>query len=149
MDKRTQSIKMKAGALSAIQTASSLEDKQEIAISFINKKAGSVRAQYITVTPGQDAVYLAKVDEATAYQEAVASSQTIQEGDYPHLSSEVGITANDLNGVVSIILTKRNEWLSASAVIESLRLNAIKSIDAATSEDQIFTALKINWPKPV
>jgi len=148
MDKRAQSIKMKSGLISAIKGAENLEDQKVLAIQFLNKKAGAVRGQYITITPGQDAVYLSKVEEAKAYQRAEAAGQVIDEGDYPHLSGEVGITATDLSGVASVVLAKRNEWIAVSANIESQRLGATKSIRAAATLEQVFAAIKVSWPNP-
>jgi hypothetical protein len=132
-----------------VAAASSLADKKEIAKHLVDRQAGAARERYITEAVGQQMVYQQKSDEALACKAVIDAAGTPDENDYPHLAAEIGTTAEDLAGVMTVILARRSLWITTSAEIEGLRTVAKAAIDAATDEAGILAASTgIAWPKP-
>lgn len=100
----------------------------------IDDAAASVRAKFVTVAHGQEALYAEKVDEATDY---IADGATTAD-DFPLLLAEVNGTGKTPEQVVDDILTKRSQWISINAKIEEIRLRGktvINSGDITTNEE--------------
>ena len=110
-----------------------LSEVQAKAVAQINVSAGAKRAEYVTVTPGQEMIYLAKEAEATRY---LAESPVTLDG-YPLLAAEVGITAPSAHELAQIWLNMSALWRQVAAAIEAIRLSAIQSITAANDPDSI------------
>lgn len=109
----------------------------------IDAAAEAERLKYITPGEGQAMTYQQKVDEARAYK-AASDPRT---ADYPVLASEVGITAETLDGVADIVLAAFAQWQQIGAMIESIRLGAKRDIDAAENETAAHTIIDaIVWP---
>lgn len=84
--------------------------------------------------------YNQKADEARRY---LASTNPVAT-EYPLLSVEAGITADDLAGVAQIVAAAFNQWRIIGARIEAVRLGAKKAIEAATdvtSVEAVFSSV--------
>ncbi len=109
----------------------------------IDTAAELERLKYITPGNGQAMTYQQKVTEAQAFK--VAS--TPKASDYPILSSEMGITAETLDGVADIVLAAFAQWQQIGAMIESIRLGAKRDIDNAEDEAAARAIVDaIVWP---
>jgi hypothetical protein len=75
------------------------------AAAMVDALAAAYRALY--ATPGKDAVYLAKRDEAAAY---IAAGEPDDLTDYPYLRAEVGITVVNASDLAEL-------WRSSNATL--------------------------------
>lgn len=111
----------------------------------VDAAAETERLKYITPGTGQAMTYQQKVEEARAFKAA----SNPQASDYPVLSSEVGITAETLDGVADIVLGAFAQWQQIGAAIETIRLGAKRDIDAAADEPAARAIVDaIEWPQP-
>ncbi|KRB51781.1 hypothetical protein ASE04_09615 [Rhizobium sp. Root708] len=109
----------------------------------IDSAAENERLKYITPGFGQAMTYMQKAAEAARYLATVEP----EPADYPMLSAEVGITAETLAGVATVVNDAYTQWQMIGAAIESIRLSAKASIGDASSEATaraIFEA--VAWP---
>ncbi|OJH54291.1 hypothetical protein ATN81_14060 [Agrobacterium pusense] len=123
----------------------SLDDLKSALKIRIDAAAEAERLKYITSGAGQALTYMQKSDEARRY----LTEDNPDAANYPLLSAEVGITADDIAGVASIVSAAFTQWQQIGAAIEATRLGGKASIDAsdnAADADEAFAA--INWPTP-
>ena len=109
------------------------------ALSRINEVSGSMRAQYVTVIPGQEMIYLAKEAEAARYLADPAPDLA----EYPMLSAEVGLTAPTAYELAQLWVNMSDLWRGIAAQIETWRLGTIAQIETAAdvaTVDAIVTA---------
>lgn len=97
------------------------------ALSRINEVSGSMRAQYVTVIPGQEMIYLAKETEAARYLADPAPDLA----EYPMLSAEVGLTAPTAYELAQLWVNMSDLWRGIAAQIETWRLGTIAQIETA------------------
>lgn len=111
----------------------------------IDADAEVERLKYITPGTGQAMTYQQKVTEAQAFKK----STNPKASDYPVMSSEVGITAETLDGVADVVLGAFAQWQQIGAAIETIRLGAKRDIDAAADEPAARAIVDaIEWPQP-
>jgi hypothetical protein len=103
----------------------------------LNIKVTKARRMYITALPGQDAIYQAKENEATAY---LAATDPVL-ADYPLLNAEVGITAATATELANLWITLAQQWRSVAAQLEAARMTANASIGSATTIAEVDAAL--------
>lgn len=93
-----------------------LADIKADALVAIDAAAGRARARYITIAPGQEATYLLKSQQATAYQ---AAGYT---GTVPGLvQAEVTATGATAQQATDAMLAQEAAWATLAAAIESAR----------------------------
>ena len=113
------------------------------AVARINEVSGSMRAQYVTVIPGQEMIYLAKEAEAARYLADPAPDLA----DYPMISAEVGLTAPTAYELAQLWVNMSDLWRGIAAQIETWRLGTIAQIetaaDVATVDAIVAAALAI------
>lgn len=111
----------------------------------IDAEAGTVRASFITVTGGQEMVYLAKQAEALAIVADIDQGANVPDGETPHVTAEaVADQVSRFEKAVEII-TVANEWALISPLIETTRLQAKAAIAAASSAPAARDAAQVNW----
>lgn len=94
----------------------SLSEAVVAALSAIDAGAGAARARYITIAPGQEATYLLKAAQATAYAAGGYS------GIVPGLvQAEVDATGATPQLACDAILAQQAAWETIAARIESAR----------------------------
>lgn len=102
------------------------------AMAGINNAAGLARARYITIAPGQDAVYIAKAQQAAAF---AAGGYT---GAVPGLvQAEIDATGATAQQAADGILSIESVWLAKAAQIESLRRVACEAVKTAIEQELI------------
>lgn len=97
-------------------------------LAHIDAKAGAVRACYITISPGQEATYLLKSQQAKAF--ALAGFV----GPIPGLiQAEMTATGLTAQAVTTRIMAEESAWAYLAGNIESIRRSAKEAINAAPS----------------
>lgn len=116
-----------------------LGDLKTLLKASVDSQAETERLKYITAGSGQSITYQEKAAEAVRYDKSGGV------GEYPFLTSEVGVTADTLEEVAAIVLEMYNNWLVIGGAIEKIRLKAKNDIDAAPDE-ATARAVKPVWP---
>ncbi|MFP5479890.1 MAG: hypothetical protein ACLGIE_09405 [Alphaproteobacteria bacterium] len=112
------------------------------AVETVNKRAGDLRKRIYTDIAGQDTLYLEKRAEAVAYVAATeVQGEPLTLEDYPLIENEVGITAPTPWQLAQIWLHRSDQFKSAGAATERLRMRALIAVDAAPDFDALDTIL--------
>lgn len=119
--------------LIAARQASDLAGLKAEAIALINAKAGRTRQQFITTSPGQDMIYIAKEREALAFLAAPVDDLTA----YPLLAAEVGVTAPTAWQLAQLWANVAVYWRGIAAQIEGARMRAIAQLKDATTAKSV------------
>lgn len=117
----------------AARAAARLDAAKTTAIARVNGWAARERSRYITVSPGQDMIYLAKEAEALRY---LADPAPVL-ADYPLIAAELGITAESADQLAQIWAYLGHAWRGLAAGIETTRLGTIAQIEAAQTEGAV------------
>ena len=118
-----------------------LADAKAQAIAAVNEAASAVRLQLGTDIPFQDLVYAEKRAEAIAFVAAIPEPTDLTP--YRFIEAEVGITAPTAAEVAQVYLNLNELWRQAGSALEGIRLGAVASIEAATSQAEIDAALTL------
>lgn len=108
----------------------------------IDRQVSQARALFITLTPGQEAVYALKLAEA---QRIAADWRNVPEGETPHISAEATEDGVSRFEKAAEILTRDQHWKVASQMIEALRRSANAALAAAKTAPEIRAAAVIDW----
>ncbi len=112
-----------------------LEEARALALLEVDQAAGAARARYITTAPGQEAVYMLKLEQARAYQAAGYA------GAVPELiqaeADALGVTAQE---AADLILATAAAWTAKAAQIERIRRGRKAEIEAAADVAAIEAA---------
>ena len=105
----------------------------------VDAAAGQARLRYITDVAGQQAVYLIKREEATAYLAAVpGDAQAPVPG---HIEAEALATGAEPPAVAQAVADLAAYWnVALSPPIEGARLGAKATIDAAADAEAVAAA---------
>lgn len=126
-----------------IEVKPPIEDLRAAAKQSIDQRAEDERLKYLTPGIGQAMTYQQKADEALRY----ASAQAPNPADFPLLNAEVGITAPTLAEVAETVRAAFSQWLVIGSQIESVRLRAKASIEAAGTIEAVQEVMDaIVWP---
>lgn len=104
----------------------------------VDVAAGAFRSQFITVTPGQEATYIYKANEARAWT-ADNSAPT------PLLSPEAAARNMTIAALAAEVLANESAWLQLGGKIEGARMGAKTAIAAATNIGGVVAAATVNW----
>lgn len=126
-----------------------LDQAKMKAHALIDVEAGKARSRYITITPGQEATYISKGDQAEKFAAAGYDLSTL--GNYVWIVSEcraqevavdetADITA--VKNVVDTILSERASWFTLGSKIEEIRRTAKIKVSAqqGTTPSEIVAA---------
>lgn len=113
-----------------------LDELKVDAHTEIDSAAGAARLLHITDVPGQQAVYVAKEQQARAYAAAGF------EGPIPLLvQAEADAAGMTPGGAAQRIIAIADAWAMASASIERKRIAGKLAVTAATTKDAVAQAL--------
>jgi len=101
------------------------------AIDAVDCAAGEARSRYITVQPGQDAVYNLKLQQATACKAAGYDATGLR-----LIEAESAATGKTVTEVCDVILATAAAWVDIAANIEAIRMKAIADIKLASPENR-------------
>lgn len=108
----------------------------------VDADAEAARLLWITPGSGQALTYEQKRAEA----ERMAADAAPQPEAYPLLAAEVGITADTLAAVGTLVRARAVAWTAVAAQIESLRLQAKAAVMAAPDAAKARAAAGVPWP---
>jgi hypothetical protein len=129
--------------------ADDLADAVSAALTTIDAGAEAARQAFLTAGEGQLWTYQTKAAEAEAVLVLAAQGGPPEEGAYPYLSAEVGVTAPTLVDVAEVVSAAARTWHAAAATIEATRMAAKGAVRAATSAEGIPAILAtLSWPAP-
>lgn len=123
----------------ALQEA--FETERSMALVSIDQAAEIVRGMFITTTPSQSAVYMAKENEALAFM----ADQSISVSQVPNLALEADRTGSTMFDVAVTYLTMAHNWRQVSALIENRRLLAKDLVRTAFTLAEVTAAAAITW----
>ena len=107
----------------------------------IDAAAGEVRARLLTMAPGQEAVYRAKLAEA----EQLVDRGSLPASSIPILAAEAKATGLPVRTLAGDVLERAEEWHQKAAPIEAKRIAAKRAVrEASTREDKIEAA-RVRW----
>lgn len=115
-----------------------LEDIKKEAKRYIDNVAGGVRSKYITTSPGQEAIYIMKADDAQKFKNDGYPIPTL--GSYPFVAAEAVATAKTPQQAADDIIAIRNAWVTKGSEIEQARILGKTAIHAATNESEVNDA---------
>ena len=108
----------------------------------IDSQAGQVRLRYITDVPGQQAVYMTKLEQAQAYLAARALNAGAAVP--PYLAAEAGATGETAFVVATAIAQLATLWNEQlGPAIEGARLGAKRAVDLAQTEGAVEAAMQV------
>ena len=113
-----------------------------LAIARINAASGLARQRYITTSPGQDMIYIAKEREALAFLAASTDDLTT----YPLLAAEVGVTALTAWELAQVWANVSVYWRAVAAQIEGVRMRALVQIETASDPKAVTAVLAAFHP---
>lgn len=117
-----------------------LAEAREAALQRIDRAAGAQRLRYITDVPGQQAVYLLKRDEATAYLASIALDP--QAAVPPHIAAEAASTSSTAAAVAEMVVELATVWNTVlSPAIEGARMGGKSAVTAAQTPAAVALAL--------
>ena len=104
-----------------------LAGARAVAMAKITALRGRARLAYITDIPGQEGIYIAKLEEARAWLAEAEPDLS----DYPLIASEVGVTATSAHEVAQIFLNLNRAWKQAAGQIDGACFTAELAVQAA------------------
>jgi len=111
----------------------------------IDRQVRLARMLFITVIPGQDAVYALKLREAELIAADPQQGAGVSEGETPNLSAEAAEHGVSRLEKATEILTRDQHWKVGAQMIEALRRSANAALAAAKTAPEIRAAADIDW----
>lgn len=111
----------------------------------IDRQVRLARMLFITVIPGQDAVYALKLREAELVAADPQQGVGVPEGKTPNLTAEAAEHGVSRFEKAVEILTRDRHWAVGSQMIEALRRSAKAALAAAITAPEIRAAAEIDW----
>lgn len=120
---------------------SALDQAKEDAKALIDTAAGQARSRYITVTPGQSAVYLRKAQNARAYIDAgnPVIDDVADYAIYPYVIAEKKAKGNNHATAAATLDGIATQWDQLAATMEEVRIQYKDLIDAAPDIETVAT----------
>jgi len=118
----------------------SLAQLQAEAAARVDALAGATRLNYVTIAPGQEMTYTAKLADANAY---IAAGYPTDASPYPWINTEATLTSSTPTAVADLIIYTAGLWGAIGATIEGRRLATKQTIAGATNSGQIDAAEQV------
>ena len=132
------------GGWRAESTAEKLDALKVRLQADIDRDAERERLRYVTPGAAQQAVYVAKEDEARR----ASTEQSPDPADYPLLAASVGLEGATVSEVAGVVLATATAWRQIAGAIEAARLGTKAAIAAATTEAGArAAAAAVAWPE--
>ena len=113
--------------------------------AYVDRLIGQARSLFITVIPGQEAVYALKLREAELIAADLDQGANVPEGETPHITAEAAEDGVSRFEKAAEILTRDQHWKVGSRMIEALRRSAKAALAAAKTAPEIRAAAEIDW----
>lgn len=126
--------------LASYGLAASAAGARALAVTQVNADAEVARQRYLTPGSGQALIYQMKAAELERFE-------ADGDGEFPLLSTEIGVTAPTLADVARNVRKALDLWLSVGPAIERTRIMAKASIAETEQIPNILAIAKnIIWP---
>lgn len=112
---------------------------QKEAIDRVDSLSGLTRLKYVTISPGQEMTYTAKLADAKAYVDAGYPDAI----PYPWINAEALATNTTPTQVADLIIYTAGLWSTVGATIEGKRQEVKKLITAALTVTDIRIAEQV------
>jgi hypothetical protein len=117
-----------------------VEEARRWARGEIEGAAAAARGRFITLTPGQEAIYQAKYAEALTFDAAAAAGRPEA---YPWIAAEARRSGMPMSAVADRIKRKGDLWnLVHGPQIEALRVAAKDQLEALTEIGRVVSAAR-------
>lgn len=123
-----------------VPTPADFERLKSEKLARIDAGAESVRGLFVTLGSGQAMVYQAKALEADVVL-ASSDPDALDAIAIPHIASFAAVSGRTRLDVAQEIATLAAQWRMISGQIEALRLGAKEAVKAATTPEQIASAM--------
>lgn len=111
------------------------------AMRDIDRAAGEARLRYITDVPGQQAVYMEKLQQAREYRAGVMAGVPAVAAKQPYIDAEAAATNRTAREVADAVLTAAAAWNDRKGPdIEAARVAGKRSVAAANGANEIEAA---------
>ncbi|TIX88633.1 hypothetical protein [Rhizobium sp. P44RR-XXIV] len=111
----------------------------------IDRQVRMARVMFITVIPGQEAVYAMKLREAQLIVADRQQGANVPEGETSQITVEAAEHGVSRFEKAVEILTRDQHWAAGSQMIEALRRSANAALAAAKTAPEIRAAAEIDW----
>lgn len=111
----------------------------------IDRQVRMARMMFITVIPGQQAVYAMKLREALLIAADRQQGADVPESETPHITAEAAEHGVSRFEKAVEILTRDQHWVVGAQMIETVRRSANAVLAAAKSAPEIRAAADIDW----
>ncbi|SCB51858.1 hypothetical protein [Rhizobium lusitanum] len=111
----------------------------------IDRQVRMARMMFITVIPGQEAVYALKRREALLIAADRQQGANVPGSETPHITAEAAEHGVSRFEKAFEILTRDQHWAVGSQMIEAVRRSANAVLAAAKSAPEIRAAADIDW----
>ena len=111
----------------------------------IDRQVRLARMLFITVIPGQEAIYALKLREAELIAADPHQGDGVSEGETPHITAEAAEDGVSRFEKAVEILTRDQHWKVGSQMIEALRRSANAALAAARTAPETRAAAEIDW----
>ncbi|NLR96607.1 hypothetical protein HGP17_07150 [Rhizobium sp. P38BS-XIX] len=111
----------------------------------IDKQIGDARSLFITLVPGQEAVYALKLTEAQLIAADRDRGDKVPNGETPHITAEAAEHGVSRFEKAVEILTRDQRWKVGSQMIEAIRRSATTTLKTAQTAPEIRAAYDIDW----
>ena len=111
----------------------------------IDHQVAVARALFVTLIPGQEAVYSIKRQEALLIVADLQQGANVPDAETPNITTEAAADGVSRFEKAVEILTRDQHWAAGAQMIESRRRSAKAALAAATTAPQIRAAAAIDW----
>lgn len=116
-------------------SASALDIEKSLAKKLVDDCAGEARAKYVTISPGQTAVYIEKEKQAKAFKDA---GYPVDETGYEFITAEKNAQGVSATIAADTVLATAAGWKLLAANIEEIRLDYKNQITAAVDINSVI-----------
>lgn len=124
----------------AERRAHELESARGTALRNLDSLIEVARARFVTLLPGQEAIYQAKEAEARSFLARVRGGDDLD--DFPYLAAEVGITAPTAHDLAQLWLQRGAVNRRRGAETERMRFTAREAIRTARTVDALDSVIQ-------
>lgn len=118
-----------------------MEETRALTLMGITQRRADARKLFVTDIPGQDAVYMAKAQEAREFLPLYVSEELVDPTLWPLIASEIGSTADTYYEVAQTFANLNALWLQVAGAVDGACFRAADDARGANDPDAFATIL--------